>query len=113
MKKLDELIESFMFYIQEKESMVLLKLLIKSLLSTKKCIYKYRFTKIIFNHVIELIKDKIFKSFIQPGESVGIIVEQSYYEELQQATLKYIPYSWYWKCRISRCRKIFRNYQCF
>ena len=86
-EKTDALIDSFMFYIQEKESMVLLKLLIKSLLSTKKCIYKYRFTKIIFNHIIELIKDKIFKSFIQPGESVGIIVEQSYYEELQQATL--------------------------
>jgi DNA-directed RNA polymerase II subunit RPB1 len=86
-EKTDELIDSFMFYIQEKESMILLKLLIKSLLSTKKCIYKYRFTKIIFNHIIELIKDKIFKSFIQPGEMVGIIVEQSYYEELQQATL--------------------------
>ena len=86
-EKTDELIESFMFYIQEKESMVLLKLLIKSLLSSKKCIYKYKFSKHIFNHVIELIKDKIFKSFVQPGESVGIIVEQSYYEELQQATL--------------------------
>ena len=58
-EKTDALIDSFMFYIQEKESMVLLKLLIKSLLSTKKCIYKYRFTKIIFNHIIELIKDKI------------------------------------------------------
>jgi DNA-directed RNA polymerase II subunit RPB1 len=86
-EKTSELIDSFMFYIQEKESMLLLKLLIKSLLSTKNCIYKYRFTKSIFNHVIELIKDKIFKSFVQPGESVGIIVEQSYYEELQQATL--------------------------
>jgi len=86
-KKTDELINEFMFYIQEKESMLLLKLLIKSLLSSKKCIYKYRFTKIIFNHAIELIKDKIFKSFVQPGEMVGIIVEQSYYEELQQATL--------------------------
>ena len=86
-EKIDELIDSFMFYINEKESMLLLRLLIKSLLSSKKCIYKYRFNKMIFNHVIELIKDKIFKSFIQPGESVGIIVEQSYYEELQQATL--------------------------
>ena len=86
-KSIDNLINSFMKYIREKDSMILLKLLIKSLLSTKKCIYEYRFTKIIFNHTLEIIKDKIYKSLVQPGESVGIIVEQSYYEELQQATL--------------------------
>ena len=86
-ESIDNLINSFMKYIREKDSMILLKLLIKSLLSTKKCIYEYRFTKIIFNHTLEIIKDKIYKSFVQPGECVGIIVEQSYYEELQQATL--------------------------
>ena len=87
LEKIEELINSFMKFINEKESMILLKVLIKSLLSTKKCIFEYRFTKHIFDHLIELIKEKILKSFVQPGESVGIIVEQSYYEELQQATL--------------------------
>jgi DNA-directed RNA polymerase II subunit RPB1 len=87
LKKTNDLIESFMKYINEKDSMILLKVLIRSLLSTKKCIYEYRFTVDVFDHLIELVRDKILKSFVQSGESVGIIVEQSYYEELQQATL--------------------------
>ena len=57
-KSTDNLINSFMKYIREKDSMILLKLLIKSLLSTKKCIYEYRFTKIIFNHTLKLLKIK-------------------------------------------------------
>ena len=81
------LIESFMKYIKEKEAMILLKVLIKSLLSTKQCISKWRFTKETYDFVIEKVKNKILNSFAQPGEEVGILVAQSYYEELQQGTL--------------------------
>tara|TARA_B100001123_G_scaffold415707_1_gene516497 strand:+ start:3020 stop:7579 length:4560 start_codon:yes stop_codon:yes gene_type:complete len=83
----EKLINYFMKFIKEKDSMILIKLLIQSLLSTKMCIFKLRFSKNIYDLLIDDIKIKLLKSFIQPGELVGIIVEQSYYEELQQATL--------------------------
>jgi len=83
----DKLISSFMYYIKEKDAMILLKVLIKSLLSTKKCITEWRFTRHTYDYLLEKLKDKILNSFVQPGEEVGILVAQSYYETLQQSTL--------------------------
>ena len=87
LEKNEQLIKSFMKYIKEKDAMILLKVLIKSLLSTKKCIVEWRFTKHTYDFIIEKIKNKILNSFVQPGEEVGILVAQSYYETLQQNTL--------------------------
>jgi|SaaInlStandDraft_1057018.scaffolds.fasta_scaffold00990_10 DNA-directed RNA polymerase beta' subunit len=65
-----------------------LKIMIKSHLSAKQCIYKYRLPNTILKHIVRLIKHKILHSIINPGEMVGIVAAQSIGEPLTQLVLK-------------------------
>ena len=50
-----------------------LKIMIKSHLSVKQCIYKYRLPNTILKHIVRIIKHKIIHSIINPGEMVGVV----------------------------------------
>jgi DNA-directed RNA polymerase II subunit RPB1 len=68
-------------------TMVFFKILFKSHLASKRCITEYRFSKVAFDYMLELIKVKFFKSFITPGELVGPVAAQTIGEISTQLTL--------------------------
>jgi DNA-directed RNA polymerase II subunit RPB1 len=65
----------------------LFKILFKSYLSPKKCIYEYRFSKFAYDYIIDIIIHKFISSIINPGEAVGPIAAQSIGEPTTQLTL--------------------------
>ena len=71
----------------------ILKILIRSNLSSKQCIFKYKIPQTIFKHLIDIIKHKLLYAIINPGEMVGIITAQSIGEPLTQLVLKSYHFS--------------------
>lgn len=65
----------------------ILKILIRSNLSSKQCIFEYRLSNSILKHLIDIIKHKILYAIVNPGEMVGVIAAQSIGEPLTQMTL--------------------------
>ncbi len=64
-----------------------LSFLIRCYLSPKKIIKEYRFTKDIFDMVIQQIKHKFYESIAHPSEMVGVVAAQSIGEPCTQMTL--------------------------
>lgn len=65
----------------------ILKIMIKSHLSVKQCIYKYRLPINILKHIARLIKHKVLHAIVDPGEMIGVIAAQSIGEPLTQLVL--------------------------
>lgn len=82
-----DLIKYLTKYTHNDDSAPIIKTYIRTFLSSKRMILKYRFPKNIFMHLIELLRAKILKSTINPGENVGIIAAQSIGEPLTQMVL--------------------------
>lgn len=83
----NELCDFVTKYINDKNSLQLTKLYIRSFLSSKLIIMKYKFNKDAFDYIINILKEKILSSFVQPGEMVGPIAAQSLGEISTQLTL--------------------------
>ncbi len=65
----------------------LFKILFKSYLSPKRCIFEYRFSKLAYDFIIDSICKTYISSIITPGEAVGPIAAQSIGEPTTQLTL--------------------------
>jgi len=65
----------------------ILKIYLRTNLSTKKCIVKYRLSKVVLEHIISLVKKSIIDAVINPGEMVGVIAAQSLGEPITQLNL--------------------------
>ena len=88
-----ELTEYVNHYNTNKEFSPILKILIRSNLSSKQCILEHRLPGSIIKHLIEVIKHKILYAIVNPGEMVGVISAQSIGEPLTQLTLKSYHFS--------------------
>ena len=86
-EKVDELVNYTVQYYVNKKLFPILKILIRSFLSSKQCIQKYKLSKSIFYYIVDTIKLKILKAYVNPGEMVGIVAAQSIGEPVTQLTL--------------------------
>ena len=82
----------FSKYITKSDDFKLFKILIKSNLSIKQCLVKYRMNKVCFDYIIDKCKMKIISSIIQPGEMVGCLAAQSIGEPSTQLTLNSVDW---------------------
>ena len=71
----------------EKLSKTIFKIAIHEILSPKKVIFKYKFSKLNFDNLINEIISVYNNSVVDPGETVGIIAAQSLGEPVTQMTL--------------------------
>jgi DNA-directed RNA polymerase beta' subunit len=85
----NNLLKDIVKYLPEKENnWKLFKIIFKSYLSTKRVIKEFRMTKPVFDSIILMIKEKMYDSFIAPGELVGIVGAQTLGESSTQLTMK-------------------------
>ena len=85
--RLDNLEIDLAKYFKLETNLVLIKILIRNLLSTKKVIVEYKLNKVTFDYIIEQIKIKTLSALMSPGENVGILAAQSLGEPSTQMTL--------------------------
>ena len=88
LQEIKKLCETIVKYIYEKRALEVLKILIRSTLSTKQCIQVHRFSRSVFDLMIKKIENKVLQAFVQPGEMVGIIAAQSMGEPLTQMSVR-------------------------
>jgi len=88
-----ELTEFVVKYTPNKKSYPILKIMIRSHLSSKQCLLKYRMPRSVFRHAIQMIRHKIMYAYVNPGEMVGIVAAQSIGEPVTQLTLNSIDYT--------------------
>ena len=75
-------------YLPEKdENWKLFKLIFKSFLATKRVIKEFRMTKVVYDSILLIIREKMMNALINPGEMVGIIAAQTMGEMTTQMTL--------------------------
>ena len=80
-------------YLPEKEeNWKLFKIIFKSFLSTKRVMKEHRMSKLAFQSIILMIKEKMIGSLVNPGEMVGIIGAQTLGEISTQLTLNSVTY---------------------
>ena len=80
------------FLPEKEENWKLFKIIFKSFLSTKRIMSEKRMSKMAFQSIILMIKDKMVGSLIHPGEMVGIIGAQTLGEISTQLTLNSVTY---------------------
>ena len=89
----NEAMKDIVKYLPEKDNnWILLKIIFKSFLATKKVMREYRMTKAVYQSIILLIKEKMLNALIHPGEMVGIIGAQTLGEISTQLTLNSVTY---------------------
>ena len=64
-----------------------LRILIRSMFSSKRVIVEYNLTKITFHYILNQIEMKFMNAIVQPGEMVGAVASQSLGEPSTQLTL--------------------------
>lgn len=74
-------------YTLDKSNLYMLKILLKNHLASKRCIYEYKLNKEVYDYIYKSVKNKLLKSFITPGETVGPLAAQSLGEPSTQLTL--------------------------
>jgi DNA-directed RNA polymerase beta' subunit len=74
-------------------NMLFIRILFRSHLASKRCITEYKLSKTAFDHMLEIIKDKFFKSFVTPGELVGPVAAQTIGEVSTQLTLNSLEWN--------------------
>ncbi len=70
-----------------------LRILLRSNLSSKKCIVEHRLNKLAFDHIVQKIKFVFNRALVSPGEMVGAIAAQSIGEPTTQMTLNTFHYA--------------------
>ena len=89
----DAAMKEIVKYLPEKtENWKLFKVIFKSLLASKRVIKEYRMSKLAFDSIITLIKEKMMYALVSPGEMVGIIGSQTLGEISTQLTLNSVTY---------------------
>jgi DNA-directed RNA polymerase beta' subunit len=89
----DAAMKDIIQYLPEKEeNWILFKIIFKSFLSLKRVMKEYRMSKLAYDSIILMIKDKMLSSLINPGEMVGIIGAQTLGEISTQLTLNSVTY---------------------
>jgi DNA-directed RNA polymerase II subunit RPB1 len=82
------MITDIMKYLPEKNNNWKLFIIIfKTLLSPKRILMEYRFTKSAYDYLLDLMKQKMIEALINPGELVGIIAAQTLGQNTTQLTL--------------------------
>lgn len=104
--RLDYLINTITQYLPEKnDSMLLFKIIFKTHLSPKRCIFEHRLNKLAFDYIIDKVIHKITDSFCTPGEMVGVLASQTLGEISTQLTMNSV--SWNTKLLIKYTNKTF------
>ena len=85
-EKIKSLIERLNDFVP-RHSLNLFEMMIYTYLSPKVSIMKERFSKLVFDYIIDTIREKFIISLVQPGEMVGILAAQSIGETTTQMTL--------------------------
>lgn len=85
--EVDKLCENIVQYSANKDKGHITKISIRTFLSSKNCIMKYKLSKQVFDYIIKTIYDKIMRAYVQPGEMVGPVAAQSIGEVSTQLTL--------------------------
>ena len=93
LSKLDKLEKDLVKYLRVKDSLILIKMLIRSLLSTKQVIIYKKLDQKTFDYILAQIKYKVWCSLMQPGENVGVLAAQSLGEVSTQMTLNTFHYA--------------------
>ena len=89
----NKIMEEIVQYLPEKQqNWKLFKIIFKSFISCKRILSEYRMSKIAFDDLILLIKEKMISALITPGEMVGIIGAQTLGEISTQLTLNSVTY---------------------
>ena len=70
-----------------------LQILVRCHLSPKQVMTNYRFTRDIFDHVVQQIKLRFFEAIANPSEMVGVVAAQSIGEPATQLTLNTFHHS--------------------
>ena len=86
-KTINELCEFINKYSKEAVNNELTKIAIRTYLASKQCIVQHKLNKEAFDYIVDRVRDKIIRSYVQPGEMVGPIAAQSLGESSTQMTL--------------------------
>jgi DNA-directed RNA polymerase beta' subunit len=91
--KFEKTINDMIVYLPEKnENWKLFRIIFKSFLSPKRVISEYRFNKLAYDYLMEIMREKMIGALINPGELVGIIASQTLGQSTTQLTLNSVTY---------------------
>ena len=86
--KFEKTMNDMIVYLPEKnENWKLFRIIFKSFLSPKRVIAEYRFNKLAYDYLMEIMREKMIGALINPGELVGIIASQTLGQSTTQLTL--------------------------
>lgn len=92
-EKTDELLDYITNFYRDKEHALLyVKILTKSMLSSKQALFVHKINSTILEYLIHNVKNKILNSFMKPGEMVGTLAAQSIGEPSTQMTLNSVDW---------------------
>lgn len=92
--RFNSLMNDIMKYLPEKNNNWKLFIIIfKTLLSPKRILMEYRFTKCAYDYLLDLMKQKMIEALINPGELVGIIAAQTLGQNTTQLTLNSVEWN--------------------
>lgn len=92
-EKTDELLDYITNFYRDKENALLyVKILTKSMLSSKQALFKHKINSTILEYLIHNVKNKVLNSFMKPGEMVGTLAAQSIGEPSTQLTLNSVDW---------------------
>ena len=84
----EKVMDDIVSYLPEKQqNWKLFRIIFKSFISCKRILNEYRMSKVAFDDLLLLIKEKMISALITPGEMVGIIGAQTLGEISTQLTL--------------------------
>ena len=91
--KFEKTMNDMIVYLPEKnENWKLFRIIFKSFLSPKRVISEYRFNKLAYDYLMEIMREKMIGALINPGELVGIIASQTLGQSTTQLTLNSVTY---------------------
>ena len=86
--KFNEMLSDITRYMPEKDNCWKLFIIIfKTMLSPKRILMEFRYNKIAYDYLLDLMKQKMIEALINPGELVGIIAAQTLGQNTTQLTL--------------------------
>ena len=77
----------------DKINKTLFKILLYEYISPKRCILEYKFNKLQFDELVNIIIKSYNETIVEPGEMVGILTGQSMGETLTQLTLNSVDWN--------------------
>jgi DNA-directed RNA polymerase II subunit RPB1 len=90
--KIEKLLERLNEFVPQ-HSLKLFEMMVYTYLSPKVSIMKERFSRLVFDYIIDNVQEKFITSLVQPGEMVGILAAQSVGETTTQMTLNTFHYA--------------------